>query len=205
MLLVAGSRSRVCRRSSFARSNAMRVQNCGSDCGNTRKYFANNYKELIGLYQNLTTATGGKPRVVGMIPPPDGNMTNQTWEVAHQAFGVPAPCPPEPANQCPPFVSFVNCTDPTTGRNENCVKAKAHYNADTACVINCVLPELLPNIFDEVGIKSADRVDLQTLLGGPNNTDRALMPQLHPDCGGYQKIGEHIASSVFGIKPASTP
>ena len=136
--------------------------------------------------------------MVASIPPPDANWTNATLRnpvgPPYEPLPVlPQPCPRDPAQECPAFASYVNCTD-----NRGCHKDTVHYTSPTSCVINCLFPVLLPRLWDGVGIKAVDRLDLQSLLGGPNNTDKSLMPQLHPDCSGYAKIGKHVASQVFG-------
>lgn len=175
---------------------------CGADCGNSRLTFEDDYTQLLSSYQDLVTTKGGKPRVVTMIPPPDGNWTNATF-VNPPRVGVlpvvPQPCPQDPMSECPSFVNFVNCSDGTHPNVAQCQSSMRFYsNVPQQCIINCVFPSLLPTIWDKLQIDGGDRVDLETFMGGPDKTDKQYMPSLHPNCDGYEKIGRHIATQIFG-------
>jgi hypothetical protein len=66
-----------------------------------------------------------------------------------------------------------------------------------SCVINCILPRLLPVLASEVGLPPP--VDLLTFFGGPKHTNASIMPNLHPNCDGYLAMGRFVAKQVFGV------
>lgn len=68
---------------------------------------------------------------------------------------------------------------------------------DKACVIDCVLPKVIPQLTQELGL--APPLDLLTFFGGPTNTNKSAMPGLHPDCNGYTIMGEFIAKELFNV------
>lgn len=68
---------------------------------------------------------------------------------------------------------------------------------DKNCVINCVLPEVVPTLTTALGL--AAPLDLLTFFGGPTHTNASAMPGLHPDCNGYSILGAYVASKVFEV------
>mmetsp|Transcript_6862 Transcript_6862/g.17679 ORF Transcript_6862/g.17679 Transcript_6862/m.17679 type:complete len:252 (-) Transcript_6862:613-1368(-) len=68
---------------------------------------------------------------------------------------------------------------------------------DKSCVIDCVLPKLIPELTMELGL--APPLDLLSLFGGPLNTNKTALPGLHPDCDGYTLMAHFIAKQVFGV------
>ena len=60
--------------------NDTTAPHCGSDCGNSRLSFQEDYTQFISLYQNLTTVGGEKPRVVASIPPRKPTGRTQRFE-----------------------------------------------------------------------------------------------------------------------------
>jgi lysophospholipase L1-like esterase len=91
----------------------------------------------------------------------------------------------------PPFMNYSACP---TG---DLTKPDACAGTNQSCVINCVLPVLVPELTLALGLEAP--VDLLTAFGGPSHTNHTLIPSLHPSCGGYAFMGEYIARTVFGV------
>jgi len=102
---------------------------------------------------------------------------------------IQLPNKPRVVTMIPPPLSNFTCS---ATNNPTCL---APY--DKACVIDCVLPQLVPELNKELGI--APPVDLLSFLGGPTNTNKTAMPGLHPDCAGYELIGHYLAKTIFNV------
>jgi hypothetical protein len=86
---------------------------------------------------------------------------------------------------------YMNWTCPSTcpafnGTNKEFAKA---------CVIDCILPKLVPELTAEVGLLPP--INLLKLFNGPDNTTKSLMPSLHPNCAGYIAIAHYVQSQLF--------
>jgi len=99
---------------------------------------------------------------------------------------------PKVITMIPPPLSNFTCSDMPGGSNPTCL---APYNK--ACVIDCVLPKLVPSLTKQLGLPPP--LDLLTFLGGPTHTNKSAMPGLHPDCDGYELLGHYIAHEVFKV------
>lgn len=96
---------------------------------------------------------------------------------------------PKVVTMIPPPLSNRSCSGTT---NPTCLTP-----FDKACVIDCVLPPLVSQLTKQLGLPSP--LDMLTLFGGPNHTNKTAMPGLHPNCNGYTLMGEHIAKALFGV------
>lgn len=86
---------------------------------------------------------------------------------------------------------YMNWTCPATcppfdGTNKEIAKA---------CVIDCILPKLVTNL--TASIQLPPPIDLLTFFGGPDHTNKALMPGLHPSCDGYISIAQYLEKELF--------
>jgi hypothetical protein len=59
------------------------------------------------------------------------------------------------------------------------------------------MPDLIPSLTTDLGLPAP--VDLFKLFNGPNDTNKTVMPGLHPNCAGYTVIGKYIAKELFGV------
>lgn len=96
---------------------------------------------------------------------------------------------PKVVTMIPP--PYMNWTCPAScpafnGKNKEVAKA---------CVIDCILPKIVPELTASVGLPPP--INLFKFFGGPDNTNKSLMPGLHPDCDGYTAIASFLAKQIF--------
>jgi lysophospholipase L1-like esterase len=142
--------------------------NSSVHCGNTSAYYERDWKDMVNGY----IALPNKPHVVTMIPPP--------YFLPHGFHGnwtCPATCP-----------AFNDNESPKSSSPNNKEAAKA-------CVIDCILPTLVPKLTASVGL--APPISLFGFFGGVDSTNKTLMPGLHPDCDGYTAIAHYLVKQLF--------
>ena len=140
---------------------------------NTSRYFDQDWKALVTGYINNTNSMSGAASAAA----------NNTAGTEEKKTRVVTMIPP-------PFMNF-SCPTATTA-DQLC------QGTNQSCVINCILPRLIPLLTSEAGVE-APPVDLLAFFGGPDHTNKSMMPNLHPNCHGYLQMGTYIATQVFGV------
>jgi lysophospholipase L1-like esterase len=85
----------------------------------------------------------------------------------------------------------------STCASKTCAKGTGGAGTDHNCVIDCIMPDLIPSLTTDLGLPAP--VDLFKLFGGPDHTNKTVMPGLHPNCAGYTVIGHYLAKELFGV------
>jgi lysophospholipase L1-like esterase len=114
----------------------------------------------------------------------------QDWSDLAGAY-VSLPNKPKVVSMVPPPFGNTTCVGGAgSAANPTCLAP-----FDKNCVINCLLPKLVPQLGSKIGLGAP--LDMLSLFDGPDNTNKTLMPGLHPDCAGYTVMGEFIAKQLF--------
>merc|ERR1711935_879978 len=173
------------------------VRDCGL-CGHdaVRKGHGNLKHATYWGTPALTNSKAMKPDVIiYMLGTNDADEWYNTSKYYNQDMKdlineyITLPNKPTVHTMIPPPLSNYTCAG---NPNPTCLSP---YNK--ACVIDCVLPQIVPQLNKELGL--APPVDLLSFIGGPTHTNKTLMPGLHPDCNGYVAIGHYLAKVLFNV------
>jgi lysophospholipase L1-like esterase len=161
--------------------------NSSVHCGNTKAYYEQDWKDMVNGYINLPS----KPSVHTMIPPP--------YYLPHGFFGnwtCPATCPAFTDNETQATHSArSDLTEDFAEAGLLGRGAPGNKEVAKACVIDCILPKLVPKLTAEVGL--APPLSLFEFFGGVDSRNKTLMPGLHPDCNGYSAIAHYLVKQLF--------
>eukprot|EP01046_Picozoa_sp_COSAG06_P012172 COSAG06_NODE_706_length_12904_cov_11.211636_11_plen_311_part_00 len=169
--------------------------NSSVHCGNTKAYYEQDWTDMVNGYISLPN----KPAVHTMIPPPyylpHGFHGNWTCPATCPAFTdnetVPA-VPSDGSDLSPDLIEDFASVDAALGQRGT---PAGNKEAAKACVIDCILPKLVPKLTAAVGL--APPVSLFEFFGGVDSKNSTLMPGLHPDCNGYIAIAHYLAKQLF--------
>lgn len=175
---------------------------CGHDC--VRKNHGNVKHATYWYTGAMNESLAMKPdMVIFMLGTNDADEWYNTSKYYQQDFldlvdeYVMLPSKPKIYTMIPPPYGNTTCIG---NPNPTCLKP-----FDKECTINCVLPKLVPLLTAQINAKKPqldppipelEVIDLLTFLGGPDHTNKSAQPGLHPNCDGYELIGNYLKHRI---------